>query len=472
VAPTPTTTTAPTTITTTTTTTTTTTPAESDNFIVTDLLIEPEEVEPDETVNITVVVTNNGGSQGSYDVELYINGLVEEVKSVTLAAGANKKVSFSISREISGNYTVDISELTGKFTVVLPISIKVKITKAETWREGEEPYDIYGAIEEALLNTGIKVAGESDPYHATLYAEYTETKGKSYTGGDYGTNIRCNIQVLDNAGGVIFEREISDSTAAIVWGDTTLYESAVYCFLDEVYFKYLGQIIATGFGFNDEVSILELALLDEDEQTRRDAVEALGEIGNDKAIEALLGALVDDDSYQVRGDATEMLGILGVIDAVESLIQALLEDGSTFVRRKAAEALGVIGDIRAVEPLIQALLEDEYFETRGNAATALGLLGDNRAVEPLIQTLLEDESSPVRNRTAEALGVLGDDRAVEPLIQALLGDDEATVRRSAAEALGEIGDIRAVEALTQALNDESSMVQYAAQQALNKIQGG
>ena len=42
-------------------------------------------------------------------------------------------------------------------------------------------------------------------------------------------------------------------------------------------------------------------------------------------------------------------------DAVEALIKALQEGTA---REKAAEALGVIGDARAVEPLSQALQDD------------------------------------------------------------------------------------------------------------------
>ena len=510
--------------------------AEPAAFSLSNLTIDPTGVTPNEPVTISVSVANTGGSEGSHDVVLHINGVEEDTKGVTLAAGDSEDVVFNIIKGDVGTYSVTIGELSGSFTVIPLVNINIEAT-ATTWRN-EEPYDIYSAIEEKLEKFGFKVvSGASESHDAILFVEYEENRGASYTGGaGYGTNILCSLELRDNTGNLMFEKVISDSTSAIVWGDADLYQNALYRFMDEVYFKYLGPMVATGFGFGDEVSVLISAIEDEDVDTRCDAVEVLGEIGGDRAIETLIQALLENDSYKVRGDAAEVLGVIGDSRAVEPLMQALTEDESSYVRRQAAEALGVLGDVRAVELLIQALLEDEYFETRMNAAEALGLLGDTSAVEPLIQAMLGDEYTSVRHRAAEALGLLGDTIAVEPLIQALLEDEEAivrwsaadalgllgdtiavepliqalledeeaivrwsaadalgvlgdsraveplcqalledednTVRRKVAEALGEIGDERAVEALTQALEDENSSVRYAAQRALEKIQGG
>ena len=72
---------------------------------------------------------------------------------------------------------------------------------------------------------------------------------------------------------------------------------------------------------------------------------------------------------EVRRGAAEALGKLGDTRAVEPLIEAL-GDGSEYVRNSAAGALGKLGDTRAVEPLIEAL-EDEYGKIRRAAAEAL-----------------------------------------------------------------------------------------------------
>jgi HEAT repeat protein len=84
----------------------------------------------------------------------------------------------------------------------------------------------------------------------------------------------------------------------------------------------------------------------------------------------------------VRGDAAEALGKIGDPRAVDSLI-ATLSDSYDLARRSAAEALGKIGDPRAVDSLIAALSNSDD-GVRRNAAEALGKIGDSRALEKLI----------------------------------------------------------------------------------------
>ncbi len=263
---------------------------------------------------------------------------------------------------------------------------------------------------------------------------------------------------------------------------------------------------------------------------RRDATEALGKLGNKRAIETLINKL-SDSSSGVSSNAAEALGRLGNKRAVEPLIKAL-GDPDSYVRRDAAEALGRLGNKRAVEPLItrlsdsnsnirsnaaQALerlgatkeqivagyieaLDSSDLDVRRDAARILGELGNKRAVEPLINRLSDSNSnirsnaaqalkklnaakkqmvvgyvealdSPdldVRRDAAEALGRLGNKRAVEPLIKAL-GDPNFCVREHAAEALGRLGDKRAVEPLIKALGDPDSYVRRDATEALGRL---
>ena len=278
--------------------------AEPAVFSLSNLTIEPAEVAPNETVTISVSVANTGGSQGSHDVVLYINGVEEETKSVTLSAGDSTNVTFSVTKGDTGTYSVTIEGLSGSFTVVLPISIKIEATTS-TWRDAE-PYDIYGAIEEKLESFGFKVVSKAgEPYDAILFVEYEETKGGSYTGGGYGTNIRCSLELRDNTGNLLFEKVISASTSYFVIGKT-LYADALNNFKSKLYFKYLGEMIATGFGMGDEFSVIISALEDEDSDVRAEAADALGEIGDARAVEPLTQALEDEDAY-VRYQAEKAL---------------------------------------------------------------------------------------------------------------------------------------------------------------------
>ena len=106
-------------------------------FSVSSLSVSPRlEVEPGETVTITVSVANTGGESGSYTVVLKIDGVKEAEERVTIAAGESQTVSFSVTREEAGTYFVDVSGLTGSFTVkeeVVPVVVPPVVPKPMAW---------------------------------------------------------------------------------------------------------------------------------------------------------------------------------------------------------------------------------------------------------------------------------------------------------------------------------------------------
>lgn len=190
-------------------------------------------------------------------------------------------------------------------------------------------------------------------------------------------------------------------------------------------------------------------------------------------VDGLVSALDHEDFY-VRRDAAWGLKQVGDHRAVPALIKTLKyekwQDDYTIlvaVRENAAEALGIIGDERAVKPLIEALAHDSDDDVRWKAAWSLGKIGSPEALDALI-TGLNDDTAIVRQQSAMALGLIGREEAVTPLIEAL-EDEEWTVRKDAVFALGEIGDQRAVKYLIRALIDEDRDVVLKAMSALIKI---
>jgi len=287
-------------------------------------------------------------------------------------------------------------------------TIKIDVTST-TWREGKKPYDIYSAMEEKLKKAGFNVVPKgSDVYNATLFVDYREEKGGEYSVGfgsdifaGYGTNIGCYIQLEHKEFGLLFTKEITASTPFSVSAHgLSLYTEAILDFENRVYFKYIGDIIACKYGTGDEISVLISALInDQSRDTRADAAEVLGEIGDKRAVEPLIDALKDADCM-VQWNAAEGLGKIGDKRAIEPLIITLKAEND-ILRERAAEALGEIGDARAVEPLIGAL-NDEDEGVRSSAAEALGKIGDVRAVQPLINAL-KDEDWYVRSSAETAL---------------------------------------------------------------------
>jgi len=63
-------------------------------------------------------VANTGGNEGDYSVVLKINGVKEAEQSVTVTARKSKTVTFTVSKQVAGSYSVEINGLTGSFTVV------------------------------------------------------------------------------------------------------------------------------------------------------------------------------------------------------------------------------------------------------------------------------------------------------------------------------------------------------------------
>ena len=87
------------------------------SFTTSSLTISPREVKSGEDVSISVLVTNTGDQQGTYRVELHINGAVTASQDVTLEGGAGQFAVFITSRDIPGIYDVSIDSLTDSFAV-------------------------------------------------------------------------------------------------------------------------------------------------------------------------------------------------------------------------------------------------------------------------------------------------------------------------------------------------------------------
>lgn len=87
------------------------------SFTTTNLVIAPEEIEIGEGVTISALVTNTGDLTGTYELTLEINGAEVEVTETEVVGGDGEKVSFSVTTDTVGTYTVDVNGLTGSFVV-------------------------------------------------------------------------------------------------------------------------------------------------------------------------------------------------------------------------------------------------------------------------------------------------------------------------------------------------------------------
>jgi len=194
-------------------------------------------------------------------------------------------------------------------------------------------------------------------------------------------------------------------------------------------------------------------LREEDRDLAADAALVLCAIGNTEAGVALKKFLDDSDTSKLeiedrlRKLVTEHLKEIGDPRAVPALIRSL-DDKFGAVREAAASALGFFKDERAFEPLVELLErkpeKDDFADDRAAAAWALGEVGQDDAVEPLVKAL-KDKNADVRLMVVSTLCRIFNNRppktewiALDPLANALL-DESEEVQAAAREALSRCG---------------------------------
>ena len=154
-------------------------------------------------------------------------------------------------------------------------------------------------------------------------------------------------------------------------------------------------------GKEDVLKYLLKAIKSKDNRDRYDAGWALAELGKDEpnTIVPELIDLLDHKRMETRLNAVVALGEIGNERAVEPLVQ-LINSGSEEkesdrekpeVRRLAVEALRKIGSPKAVDELVK-ILENRGSSMRVDAIEALSSIGNEMAVPSLLEVLGEKGS--------------------------------------------------------------------------------
>jgi hypothetical protein len=88
------------------------------NFLPSYLRISPQQVSPNQPVEISINIANQGDESGSHTVSLSINGNVEHSKTVSVSPGSTKNVVFTVTKSTPGSYSVSVEGQGGQFIVV------------------------------------------------------------------------------------------------------------------------------------------------------------------------------------------------------------------------------------------------------------------------------------------------------------------------------------------------------------------
>jgi len=94
-------------------------------FAVSDLTINPREVEVGEEATITVLVSNTGDLSGSYEVTLALDDVAVATEEVTLDGGISQEVAFIRTMDTTGTCSVKVANLSDTFEVTIPLKSEV-----------------------------------------------------------------------------------------------------------------------------------------------------------------------------------------------------------------------------------------------------------------------------------------------------------------------------------------------------------
>jgi HEAT repeat protein len=226
---------------------------------------------------------------------------------------------------------------------------------------------------------------------------------------------------------------------------------------------------------------------------RTQIIFAIGEFGDNRAVEPLLNAIKNETESLEKIGIIEALSKLRDPSAADCLVDIYNKESDITIREKVAVALGQMSDKRAVEMLVNLLkrLKDEdmggYYqgELQQEIVFALAILEDNQALEPLIEAYYAGKDSSSRLNLINALLVFKDERiiqimltevragwfntnlaaqyfeencdnrAVEPLLYMFqnLSWDRSFARLDCAKALVKIGDKKAIKPIVDGIGD-------------------
>jgi len=200
-----------------------------------------------------------------------------------------------------------------------------------------------------------------------------------------------------------------------------------------------------------------------DQDVRKFVLDILGDIGDEKAVGAMIGCFADEDP-NVRTAAVENLGKVGSSEAIPALLDAMQVPDFSW-RFTILEALSRIGER---VPVVKLLAFQEDALLRKPLFDCLGHIGSEEVV-PVLIAGLGDAGKKARAAAAcaltriaghngeevrHALVKLRDTQQVVQIAELLEGGERET-QKAAVQLLGWIGDARIADRLLPLLGDDA-----------------
>ncbi|WP_172677877.1 HEAT repeat domain-containing protein [Ruegeria sp. 6PALISEP08] len=238
-----------------------------------------------------------------------------------------------------------------------------------------------------------------------------------------------------------------------IHSDTSLRDEATSLFseyaksdFDVIRLRAVQALTAIGAGDN---SALVEALLDDDEDVRQDAAQALGVLGVKEAAPQLLENLIHDPCGEVK------------LACVTSLAALKAEDAAPYLRTLVT---GRGDEMTWDEDELHQDEWDDWLDTQIAAIKALGQMGDTAAIEPIVMALMDEDGQELGDVACEALGWIGEPSV--PTLGVFTQSSNRRLRHRALRTLATIGGAEAEAILRKALSDKEGEVRLIAYEAL------
>ena len=131
----------------------------------TNLTIDPPQVNVTESVQISVNATNIGDLEGNQTVNFEVNNTVLNTQNVTLASGMSQIIQFTEVQNVAGNFTVKVGALNGTFEVkpAPPGSSKIILSNLVT-----TPYETWPGLPVNVTATAKNPTNQADKLYVAV----------------------------------------------------------------------------------------------------------------------------------------------------------------------------------------------------------------------------------------------------------------------------------------------------------------
>jgi HEAT repeat protein len=205
--------------------------------------------------------------------------------------------------------------------------------------------------------------------------------------------------------------------------------------------------------------------------SRELVLDALGQIGDERALVPVLGLLGDSDPAVRLAAMRALRPLIGRGSRSADVLKDMLDDPDLEIRILAAEYLGLMQAESAVPRLVAMAAAGHEVRLRAAAVAALGEIGDPGAT-PALLILLEKGPASLKIPAGNALIYVQDPKAVGPLLQ-LVDRTDARSRQMVVRTLGGVlrdqRNDRARRALERLARDARLEVGLAAIAALGAM---